>query len=141
MLGNTVSLETLTALARAAQELKVIRQQAETSVRSQLKKALEKQTELAQLELLRTRARGKTTHGIFCDTILYLLDQKGSLKTVELHPLIQQIHPDLCDDSIDRVIDGVHFGKRWKHYVRNAQQALKRQERIKFNGQRWLLVH
>ncbi len=58
--------------------------------------------------------------------------------TIELHPLIQHIHPDLCDDSIDRVIEGVHFGKKWKHYVRNAQQALRRKGLIDFDGQRWI---
>ena len=39
--------------------------------------------------------------------------------------------------SIDRVIDGVHFGKRWKHYVRNAQQFLKRTGRVYYDGDRW----
>jgi hypothetical protein len=47
--------------------------------------------------------------------------------------------PDLCDDSVDRVIDGVHFGKKWKHYVRNAQQYLKRSGEIEFDGSRWRL--
>jgi len=53
---------------------------------------------------------------------------------------VQQIHPDLCDDTIDRVIDAVHFGKKWKHYVRNAQQALKRKGLIDFDGQRWFRI-
>lgn len=48
------------------------------------------------------------------------------MRTGELNPLIQQLIPDLCDDMIDRVIGGVHFGKKWKHFVRIAQQALKR---------------
>jgi hypothetical protein len=48
------------------------------------------------------------------------------MPTAELHPLIQRIHPDLCDDSVDRVIDGKHFGKKWKHAVRTAQQHLKK---------------
>jgi phosphatidylserine/phosphatidylglycerophosphate/cardiolipin synthase-like enzyme len=136
-LGNKVSLETLAALTQAAQELKSIRQKADQSIKARLRAAFEQRTEEAKLELLKARAKGKTTHGIFCDTILYLLEQKGPCRTVELHPLVQQIHPDLCDDTIDRVIEGVHFGKKWKHYVRNAQQALKRNGLIGFDGQYW----
>lgn len=137
LLGSKVSLETLTALTQASQELKAVRQKADRSIKAKLKAAFEQRTEEVKFELLKARAKGKTTHGIFCDTVLYTLEQKGPLRTVELHPLVQQIHPDLCDDTIDRVIDGVHFGKRWKHYVRNAQQALRRKGVIGFDGQRW----
>lgn len=61
------------------------------------------------------------------------------MSTAELHPLVQALHPDLCDDGVDRVIDGVHFGKRWKHMVRNAQQHLKSQGRIRLEDGRWFL--
>jgi len=138
-LGNKVSLDTLAALTQATQDLKVVRQQADKSIKTKLRVAFEQRTEAAKLELLKARAKGKTTHGIFCDTVLYLLERNGPLTTVKLHPMIQQIHPDLCDDKIDRVIDGVHFGKKWKHYVRNAQQALKRQGAVGFDGHRWFL--
>jgi phosphatidylserine/phosphatidylglycerophosphate/cardiolipin synthase-like enzyme len=139
-LGNKVSVETLAALTQASQELKVVRQKADNSIRRKLRAAFEQRTEEAKFELLKARAKGKTTHGIFCDTVLYLLEQRGPLRTVELHPLVQQIHPDLCDDTIDRVIDGVHFGKKWKHYVRNAQQALRRKGLIGFDGQYWFRI-
>ncbi len=139
-LGNQVTVDTLTALTEAAQELKVVRQKADKSVKAKLRAAFQQRTEVARLELLKARAKGKTTHGIFCDTILYLLEQKGPLATVELHPLVQQIHPDLCDDTVDRVIDGVHFGKKWKHYVRISQIGLRRRGAIDFDGQRWFLL-
>jgi phosphatidylserine/phosphatidylglycerophosphate/cardiolipin synthase-like enzyme len=139
-LGTLVSLETLTALSQASQKLQVVRQKADSSIKARLRTAFEQQTEEARLELLKARAKGKTTHGMFCDTVLYLLEQKGPLTTVELHPLVQQVHPDLCDDTIDRVIDGVHFGKRWKHFVRMAQQALKRKGLVGFDGQRWFRI-
>ncbi len=93
----------------------------------------------AEDRVLQFRARSSTTQGIFCKTILYLL-AKSALKTSELHPLIQQIHPDLCDDNIDRVIDGMNFGKKWKHHVRSAQQALKREGQVQFDGERWSLT-
>jgi hypothetical protein len=31
----------------------------------------------------------------------------------------------------------VHFGKKWKHYVRNAQQYLKTHGEIRFDGSCW----
>lgn len=100
-----------------------------------LGEALRRATE----NILEIRARGRSTHAIFCETIGYLLS-KGPLATVEMHPLVQRLHPDICDDRIDRVIGGVNFGKKWKHHVRTAQQALKRAGRIEFYGQRWRLV-
>ena len=139
-LGNKVSLETLEVLVQATQDLKAVRQRAERSINVRLRKEFEEHTEQAKLELLRARAQGKTTHGIFTDTVLYLLEQKGPLTTSELHPLVKQIHPDMCDDSIDRVIGDVHFGKRWKHYVRNSQLALRRRGIIKRDGKYWFLV-
>ncbi len=38
------------------------------------------------------------------------------------------------------VINVQHFGKRWKHAVRNAQQYLKRTGQIVFDGKRWALA-
>lgn len=92
----------------------------------------------AEERILRFRAT-KSNHAIFSETIEYLLS-KGPMKTANLHPLIQQMHPDLCDDSVDRVIEGVNFGKKWKHLVRSAQQALKREGRIAFDGSKWRLT-
>lgn len=139
-LGNTVSLDTLLSLTQAAQDLKSTRQRIEKTTNTKLRQAFERKVDAAKTELLKTRANGKTTHGIFSDTIRYLLEKHGPLATTDLHPLMQQIHPDLCDDAIDRVIGGVHFGKKWKHYVRNAQQALKKQRLIEFDGRHWYLV-
>ncbi len=137
LLGSKVSFETLEALASATEDLKIVQQRATRSISANLRTEFEARTAQARLELLRIRAQGKTTHGIFSDTILYLLEQKGPLTTAALHPFVQQIHPDLCDNSIDRVIGEVHFGKRWKHYVRNAQQSLKRQGLIEYDGKHW----
>ncbi len=117
-----------------AKELKAAHQRAEKSISAKHKAAFAERVDATKLELLKAHAKGKTTHGIFCDTIRYLFEQHGPLSTAALHPSIQQLQPDLCDDSIDRVIDGVHFGKKWKHYVRNSQQALKRQGAVAYDG-------
>jgi hypothetical protein len=76
---------------------------------------------------------------LYAEAILYALAQ-GPLRTEQLHPKIQNLLPDLCDDEIELIINGEQFGKRWKHAVRNAQQYLKRSGQIKFDGTRWSLV-
>jgi hypothetical protein len=76
-------------------------------------------------DLIRLRIKHKSVNSIFSDTLLYLLSQKP-MTTEELHLFVKDIHPDLCDDQFDRVIDGRHFGKLWKHQVRNAQAYLRR---------------
>ena len=135
-LGAKVSIEDVAALSAEMEDLKALFQQAERSVRAQARRAFREKLTSTHVRLWRHRAKGKTTHAIFSDTIRFLLT-RGPLRTEELHPLIQLLHPDLCDDSIDRVIDGEHFGKKWKHYVRNAQQYLKRHGEIRFDGSRW----
>lgn len=92
-------------------------------------------------ELKNRIKESKTINGIFSDTILYLLKKKCPLNTKEINPLIQSIHPDICDDSIDRVIKGQHFGKKWKHLVRSAQQSLKNKDLIVLKNNKWSLIH
>lgn len=137
VMGNQVTVDTLSVLAQATQDLKSIRQEADKSIGSNLKAIFEQRVEDTRIELFRARARGKTTHGIFSETILYLIDKHGPLSTRDLHPLIQQIHPDLCDNTIELVIDSVHFGKKWKHDVRNSQVNLRRQGIIKLKDNIW----
>jgi hypothetical protein len=59
------------------------------------------------------------------------------MTTEDIHPLIKAIHPDLCDDSVDRVIDGKRFGKKWKHAVRTAQQQLKKRGVVRYDDGLW----
>jgi PLD-like domain len=138
-LGARVSIEDVAAMSVEMEDLKILFQRAEKSIRERARRAFREKLASTNLRLLRHRAKGKTTHAIFSETLRFLL-AKGPLRTEDLHPLVQLLHPDLCDDSADRIIDGVHFGKKWKHYVRNAQQYLKRNGEIRFDGARWTLV-
>ncbi len=90
-------------------------------------------------DLIRLRLAGGAVHSVFARTIQYLLRAHGPLNTIQMHPMIAAIHPDLCDDSIDRVIDGKRFGKKWKHAVRTAQQQLKKQGEIEYADSLWKL--
>lgn len=139
LLGAKVSPEEVGALLDEMRELKDLFKKAEQTIRTQARKAFKQKLQATHVQLLRHRAKGKTTNSIFSETILFLL-AKGPLRTIELHPLIQRLHPDICDDSVDRIIDGVNFGKKWKHHIRNAQQFLKREGKIRYDGLRWHIV-
>jgi hypothetical protein len=88
--------------------------------------------------LIRARLAGGPTHGVFARTIEHLLRRHGPLSTQAMHPMIQQLHPDLCDDTVDRVIDGKRFGRKWKHAVRTAQQNLKKRGLIAQQDDKWV---
>jgi hypothetical protein len=138
-LGAKISMADVESLSVEMVELRDLFQREQTSVRDRARRAFKEKLESTHVRLLRYRIKGKTTHAIFSEAIRFLL-AKGPLRTEDLHPLVQLLHPDLCDDSVDRVIDGEHFGKKWKHYVRNAQQYLKRHGEIRFDGARWHLT-
>lgn len=137
-LGALLSVDEINDFAHELADLRMEYQASERRVTRAAGAAFKSKLRSAQGRVLSFRAKGRSNQSIFCDTIEYLLS-KGPLRTIELHPLIQQIHPDLCDDTIDRVIDGVSFGKKWKHHVRTAQQALKREGKISYDGMRWHL--
>lgn len=137
-LGALISVEEAVTLADDLSSLRGLYQATERKVIKEAGSLFRKKLLETQEKVLRFRARGTSTQAIFCNTIEYLLS-RGPLKTIDMHPLVQRMHPDICDDQIDRVIDGVNFGKKWKHHVRTAQQALKRAHKIEFDGQMWYL--
>lgn len=140
-LGNMLDIELLQKINKEAEEIYKIKNNTDRLIEgSELGKLLKKRIEHLNTELLKNRLKeGKTINTIFSETILFLLKKKGPLNTRELHPTIQSIHPDICDDSIDRIINGQHFGKKWKHQVRSAQQSLKKKGLIYMEGRKWHL--
>lgn len=112
------------------------RQQAATSraVQNEFKQAMR----TAEDELVRFSLAGGAMHTVFAKTILYLLKQRGPQTTVQLHKMIEAIHPELCDNTVDRIIDGKRFGKKWKHAVRTAQQQLKKRKLVFLTGDKWV---
>ena len=88
-------------------------------------------------DLFRRYLDGGPINAIFAKTIIYILRRHNELETKILHEHIQEIHPDICDDTVDRVIDGEHFGKKWKHQVRSAQSHLKRKGWIELINGKW----
>jgi HKD family nuclease len=141
-LGNVFDKNLLEKIVEESNKIQKIQNRSQEIIKNtKLARLLRKYTDSLDFELLKNRIKeGKTINAIFSDTILYFLEKKGALSTEEIHPLIQAMHPDICDDSIDRVINGQHFGKRWKHLVRNAQQALKKRGLIFLKNNKWHLA-
>jgi hypothetical protein len=137
-LGTKIGQPKLKFLSRVSSELNDIRRQAEKSVKKSLRVEFDRRIGDFEGEIIKARAAGRAPHTIFADAIMYLLARRP-MATGEIHTLIQSIHPDLCDDSVDHVIDGQHFGKKWKHAVRTAQQHLKERGEIELRAGRWYL--
>jgi hypothetical protein len=138
-LGALVPIEALSVYCEQTAELRELYKNQERAVRradTRLRRALV----TAADELTRLRLAGGPMHTVFAATILYLLAKHGPMPTTELHPRVEAMHPDLCDNSVDRVIDGKRFGKKWKHAVRTAQQQLKKRGQIELNGANWILI-
>jgi len=138
-LASPVELSQLRAFAVVTEDLRALRIRTEASLRQRLRVEFDKKLDSMDEQVLRARAGGRSLDAILSDAILYLL-RDGAMKTPEIHASVQRIHPDLCDDSVDRVINGVHFGKKWKHAVRRAQYHLKQRGRIRRVGREWMLV-
>ena len=110
-LGNILDKSLLEKINEEANEIYRIKNETDEIIKkTQLANLLRKSAEKLDVDLLKNRIRGgKTINAIFSETILYLLEKKGALRTDELHLLIQAIHPDICDDSVDRVLSLIHI--------------------------------
>lgn len=138
-LGTRIDKAKLKFLSQISSELNGIRAKAERSIKSRLRSEFKRRLRNFDEEIIRARAAGRAPHAIFAEAILYLLVYRP-ISTADMHPLIQRIHPDLCDDSVDRAIDGKHFGgEKWKHVVRTAQQHLKKTGQIELKEGLWYL--
>ncbi len=139
-IGACVTPDSMRQYADAARVVKETFARQRAKVDPTLKRAFKDAVRSAETELIRLRLAGGAMHTVFAKTIMLLLARRGPLPTTEIHTLVQQLNPDLCDDSIDRVIDGKRFGKKWKHAVRTAQQQLKKRGLVKYDGRLWSLV-
>lgn len=139
-LGAVIGSERIVTYRQVAEQTRVAFREQQRTVSRSARKLFEAALRDADDELIKLRVAEGPIHTVFAKTILYLLRSEGPLATEQLHPLVQEIHPDLCDDSVDRVIDGVRFGKKWKHAVRTAQQQLKKRELIELQGGLWKLT-
>jgi hypothetical protein len=139
-LGNSFTVDELSRIANEVRELRALHTEAERAQRqTEAGKRHATRLRLIETALLKNRVKERTINAIFAETIRYLLNLR-SMSTEELHAHIKDIHSDICDDSIDRVINGQHFGKLWKHDVRNAQVFLRRRGEIELRDGKWRLT-
>ncbi len=139
-LGAALTRQQLDAYCEHALQVRSIFQERMRQFAGEASETYDVALRTAEDELLRLRLGGGKIHSVFAKTILYLLSSQKSLTTQQLHDHIASIHPDLCDNSIDRVIDGQRFGKKWKHAVRTSQQMLKRKGQITLDNGSWRVV-
>ncbi len=132
-LGSRVEAVRLASLHNQIEPLRQAVQEEQKALSQKLRTLTAELRQNAEDDLLRARVQHRSLNAIFSDTILYLL-ASNNLSTAELHNKIRDIHPDLCDDTLDRVIDGQHFGKLWKHQVRGAQVTLRRRGLVDYNA-------
>jgi len=139
-LGAPVSREQLSRYCRLLPRLRASFEKLAKSFRAEVRRRFEDSLEEATDDLIRMRLAGGPIHTVFTRTIEYLLRTHGRMNTKYLHLHISRIHPDLCDDTVDRVIDGQHYGKKWKHAVRTAQQHLKSRGLLEYRDGLWCPV-
>jgi len=139
-LGNALTTPVLSELATIGKQVRETYRALEKTAEVDLKKRFNRELRKAERALLQAQVGRRTASSVFSEAILYILSG-GPMATRELHPRVQQVLPDLCNDEVELVINGEHFGKKWKHAVRNAQQALKRSGKIVFDGKRWAILH
>ncbi len=140
-LGAKISYEDIIEYCHVSDEIKKTYTQKEENVEQTISAKFKKIIEQANDKLIKLRLAEGPPHTVFEKTILYLLKKHGSLSTDQIHNMVKDIHPDLCDNTIDRVIDGKRFGKKWKHAVRTSQQHLKKKGLIYWENDKWYLVN
>ncbi len=131
-LGPEVMVQELQVWAMAAAERKEQKIAAERTAMLQRIREFDRKVAAFEMDILRARTRGVAPNQIFERAILHLL-HFGPKTTRQVHWGIHAIHPDLCEDSVHRVIDGYHYGKKWKHALNSAQQDLKRRREIGYS--------
>lgn len=133
-LGSPIHLLQLRQFERIVNELKELKVETEKQFKTNLRKEFDKKMRAAGEEVLRVRAESLSQHSAFAETILFLLKQ-GPKDMKNLYTAVQNIHPDLCDDSVKLVIKGkVWNQERWHHQVREAVLYLRRKRRIRHEG-------
>ncbi len=90
--------------------------------------------------LIRLRLAKGPLPSIFSKAISFFLKRDGPLKTTQIHVRIENTYPDLCNNAVDRVIDGMRFGKKWKTRCRTVEQHLKQKGLVEYVNGGWRLT-
>ncbi|MGB2694531.1 MAG: phospholipase D family protein, partial [Dehalococcoidia bacterium] len=135
-LGSSVELGVLNKLKEIADTAKSQSEVLQRSANVELQRRFKALLTRAHQSFVATQVGTRSANAVFSEAIMYVLAE-GRRTTRDLHPRLQSLLPDLCDDSTELIINGEAFGKKWKHHVRNAQQSLKRAGHIQLDGTVW----
>ena len=138
-LGALVSRPRLLEYCQIAEEVRQSFRAQLSDISKNAQERFRQSYKAAEDELIKLRLSKGAMHTVFEDAVLFFLRRDGPLATPAIHRLVEFAYPDLCDNSVDRVINGIRFGKRWKHAVRTAQQHLKKKGLIYQAGGKWLI--
>ncbi len=136
--GNVLFREQIEELSQVAEEIVAEYRKVHKSAAASAKRRFDEKLRSANVRFAEALVGARSAHALFSEAILYVLSH-GPLPTRHLHPHVQRLLPDLCDDSVELIIHGEKFGKAWKHHVRNAQQSLKKNGLIRFDGHDWIV--
>lgn len=139
-LGAVINYEEIKTYCSISEEIKFLYKQKEKSSKTEFENKFKIAVDKADIELIKAKIGLGALHSVFEKTIYYLLQKNISLTTSSINEQIAEIHPDLCDSDVDRVINGIHFGKKWKHAVRTAQQNLKKKGFVDLENGNWKII-
>lgn len=136
-LGTEIGRERLAVLQTYVEAVREETKADQAALRQKLRTAAKALPPIADLPTSEptpdaSAAPPQTVNALFARAILFFL-AGGPLTTDELNARIQVLHPELCDDTYDRIINGKHFGKKWKHQIRGAQVFLHRKGAVSYD--------
>jgi hypothetical protein len=138
-LGSEVRKENIAELSATVGDLVTEHHRRQRSASKEAEEAFRNALDNADRTFSETLVGERSAQETFSEAVLYVLSD-GPAATRAIHPKVQQLLPDLCDDDEELVINGDRFGKSWKHQVRNAQQSLKRKGLIDLTDGKWHLT-
>lgn len=138
-LGSEVQKENIAELSATVDDLAKEHRRRQRSASREAEEAFRNALANAGRTFSETLVGKRSAQETFSEAVLYVLSD-GPAATRAIHPKVQQLLPDLCDDDKELVINGDRFGKAWKHQVRNAQQSLKRRGLINLTDGKWHLT-
>jgi HKD family nuclease len=114
-LGHIFDKTFITKIYEESQKIKQVQEKPDKERNdSELRLLIEQKKKIDTLFIHRYENK-ETRHGIFVKTVLFLLQKHKQLTIIELYACVKDIHPEMCDDSIE-----YHNEKRWKIEVRQA---------------------
>ncbi|WP_419167285.1 phospholipase D-like domain-containing protein [Candidatus Palauibacter sp.] len=130
-LGNQVSRRALGELASLEADLRQARKKADDDAELGPRARFRTIMRSARPRFVGAQVGSRSANSVFGEAIRFVL-ARGPQPTTAIHEEVSRLLPDLCDDSEELVINSEHYGKAWKHRVRNAQQYLKRKGAVTY---------